>query len=91
MCAKRTDLLLQASTPLALYKFTWEALVEELEVNGPTLYSILLGCVEVQRQQRATITKQKQDANRKKSKPVMSKRKEKSNRPSILQFLEFVR
>ena len=91
MCAKKTGSLLRASSPETLQKFTWDALVEELQVNGPTLYNILKGCVAVKRRERAAVTKTKgakknakegPEGGTKSSGKCMTEKTVKSKRPS---------
>ena len=69
ICSKKVNSVLRETSADIVSSFSWELLVKEIEVNAPTLLSLLHACVDVKRRQR-------------KHKSVPSSRKNKSRIPS---------
>lgn len=58
LCKKSTNFMLRASTAEALSNFSWEVLAQELERKAPTLFAILMACVEVRQPKNPTVSMQ---------------------------------
>ena len=69
ICSKKVNSVLREASADIVSSFSWELLVKEIEVNAPTLLSLLHACVDVKRRQR-------------KRNSVLSSRKSKSQIPS---------
>ena len=59
MCLKKSMSVLRASSPEALQTFSWESVVEELQVKAPTLLHLLKGCADVKRHERPRKSRRK--------------------------------